>query len=60
MADIPEGGQRQQTQFPNREAVTRDITSDDAQMQVAETARLQAEAQARIDKTRHDHIGSAP
>ena len=57
---INEGGQRQQTQFPSREAVTRDIQSDDAIMQVNETARLQQAAQARIDKTRHDHIGSAP
>ena len=34
--------------------------SDDAKMSVAETKRLQAEAQQRIDATRHDHIGSAP
>jgi hypothetical protein len=35
--------------------------SDDAKMSVSETRRLQAEAQARIDKTRNPNdIGVAP
>jgi hypothetical protein len=39
----------------------RDIRSDDAKMSVAETQRLQAEAQARINAGRHaNQIGVAP
>jgi hypothetical protein len=39
----------------------RDIRSDDAKFSVAETARLQAEAQQRINSGRHpNQIGSAP
>jgi hypothetical protein len=34
--------------------------SDDSKFQVSETARLQAEAQQRINAGRHDTIGSAP
>jgi hypothetical protein len=34
--------------------------SEDAKVSVAETARLQAEAQTRINAGRHDTIGSAP
>ena len=34
--------------------------SDDSKLQFRETERLQREAQARIDKTRHDTIGQAP
>jgi hypothetical protein len=36
------------------------LESEDAQHSRRETARLQAEAQARINGTRDDTIGSAP
>ena len=56
-----EGGQRQQSQFPDRSAVTRDIRSDDAIMQVNETQRLQAAAQAKINSNQHpNQIGEQP
>jgi len=38
-----------------------DVQSDDAKFSVAETARLEGEAQQRIDATRNpNEIGSAP
>jgi hypothetical protein len=38
-----------------------DVQSDDSKMSVAETKRLQAEAQARINASQHpNQIGSAP
>jgi hypothetical protein len=50
----------QQTDHPDREAPAGASVSDDAKASVAETARLQAAAQQRIDAGRHDTIGSAP
>jgi hypothetical protein len=40
---------------------SRDIRSDDARFSVAETGRLQAEAQARINANQHaNQIGAQP
>jgi hypothetical protein len=58
---VDQQGQRQTntgSTAPSTEA--RDTRSDDAIYSVNETKRLQQEAQARIDKTRHDTVGVAP
>jgi hypothetical protein len=60
---MADGAQRQlqQSDHPPRVAVTTDIRSADAAFSVAETQRLQAQAQARINATRGpNHIGAAP
>jgi hypothetical protein len=47
-----------QAQVPEMSDAERE--SDDLKFSRAETARLQAEAQARINETRRDTIGSPP
>jgi hypothetical protein len=59
MADMY--GQRQaRTGSVSEPSMSNDCQSDDSKAQVAETARLQDEAQQRIDATRNPGIGSAP
>jgi hypothetical protein len=62
---MAEGDLIQQSANPDREnpeaGVGPAVTSGDARASVAETARLQAAAQAAIDAGRHaNEIGSAP
>jgi hypothetical protein len=60
----PEGSLIQQSQLPVREnpdaGVGPGVLSEDARFSVAETARLQGQAQRRIDAGRHDTIGETP
>ena len=57
---MAEGSLKQQSTNPTGSAPTRASVSTDNAASVAETQRLQAAAQARIDAGRHDTIGSAP
>ena len=57
---MAEGQLKQQSTNPTGSAPERASVSADNASSVAETARLQSAAQARIDAGRHDTIGSTP
>jgi hypothetical protein len=59
-ADESQGQRQSHTGSTAPAGPSRDIRSDDAKFGVAETQRLQQEAQARINAGRHDTIGKAP
>jgi len=57
---MAEGSLKQQSTNPTGSAPERASVSTDNATSVAETARLQGAAQARIDAGRHDTIGATP